>query len=67
MNVAKSNAESNLFMANNGTEEGIDQSWLIDSGCSNHVTGKREFFSELNESKRQKVKLGDDKKMQVNG
>ncbi|XP_039131784.1 uncharacterized protein LOC120268441 [Dioscorea cayenensis subsp. rotundata] len=63
----ESNAESNLFMANNGTEEGLDEAWLIDSGCSNHMTGKRDFFSELDESKRQKVKLGDDKEMIVNG
>lgn len=54
-------------MANNGKKEGIDEPWLIDSGCSNHMTHKREFSSELDESKRKKVKLGNDKKMQVNG
>ena len=53
VNVAESNAESNLFMAKNGSEEGTDQQWFIDSGCSNHMTGKEEFFSELDESKRQ--------------
>ena len=41
MNVAQSNVESNLFLAKSGTEEGTDQEWLINSGCSNHMTRKR--------------------------
>lgn len=63
VNVAEINAQSNFFMANNGTKKDIDQAWLIDSGYSNHMIGKREFFKELDESKRQKVKLGEDKEM----
>lgn len=44
-----------------------DKAWLIDSECSNHMTGKREFFRELDESKKQKVKLDDDIEIQVKG
>ncbi|KAH7685847.1 RNA-directed DNA polymerase protein [Dioscorea alata] len=41
--------------------------WLIDSGCSNHMTGDRLLFSNLNESQKITMRLGDDKKMMVCG
>lgn len=36
-----------------------------DSGCSNHMTGNKEWFSELEESFRRTVKLGNDTTMAV--
>lgn len=41
--------------------------WFLDSGCSNHMCGDKALFSDLNESFRQIVKLGNNSKMSVNG
>ena len=44
-----------------------DEIWFLDSGCSNHMSGNREWFSELNESFKQTVKLGNDSRIAVMG
>jgi len=41
--------------------------WYLDSGCSNHMCGTKGWFVNLDESFRQQVKLGDDRRMQVEG
>ena len=61
MNVVEStkgNEDSNLFMAHGEEVGNEDRAWSIDSGCFNHMTGRRELLRELDETKRQKVKLG---------
>lgn len=45
-------------------KEGV---WFLDSGCSNHMTGKKEWFVHLDETFRHSVKLGNDTKMDVMG
>lgn len=44
-----------------------DDQWLLDTGCSNHLSGNKELFSNLDESFRNIVKLGDNSKLQVLG
>lgn len=39
--------------------------WFLDSGCSNHMTGNKEWFSDLDENFSQTVKLGNDTRMTV--
>lgn len=41
------------------------EAWFLDSGCFNHMTGNKEWFSELEEGFRQTVKLGNDTRMAV--
>nr|DAD19456.1 TPA_asm: hypothetical protein HUJ06_020919 [Nelumbo nucifera] len=41
--------------------------WFLDSGCSNHMTGDRQWFLHLDESFRQVVKLDNNTKMAVMG
>lgn len=41
--------------------------WYLDNGASNHMTGVRSFFSELNENIRGKVKFGDGSYVDING
>ena len=41
--------------------------WYLDSGCSNHMTGNKSLFYDLNENFREKVKLGNDSSMSVMG
>ena len=41
--------------------------WFLDSGCSNHMSGNKEWFSELDDQFRHTVKLGNNSKMAVMG
>ena len=44
-----------------------DGMWYVDNGASNHMTGERSYFSELNESIKGKVKFGDGSCVDING
>lgn len=41
--------------------------WFLDSGCSNYMCGIKEWFVDFDETFRQNVKLGDDRRMMVEG
>ena len=41
-------------------EETQQNMWFLDTGCSNHMCGENEAFSELDESFCSSVKFGDD-------
>lgn len=44
-----------------------EEVWFLDSRCSNHMSGNREWFFELNEGFKQIVKLGNDSRIAVIG
>ena len=44
-----------------------ETSWFLDSGCSNHMSGHKDFFSKLDESFHKSVKLGDNSNIDVMG
>ena len=45
---------------------GLENKWLVDSGCSRHMTGDKKRFSSLNPmSHREYVTFGDDKKGKI--
>ncbi|KAA8537004.1 hypothetical protein F0562_029482 [Nyssa sinensis] len=44
-----------------------EEAWFLDSGCSNHMCGKKEFFNTLNEDFRESVKLGNNTYLNVMG
>lgn len=44
-----------------------EEVWFLDSGCSNHMSGNKEWFSDLDVQFRQTVKLGDNSRMAVVG
>ena len=48
-------------------EVGREDVWFLDSGSSNHMCRDKTLFSNLNESFRQIVKLGNNMKMSVMG
>jgi len=60
--------EEMLLMAyvENNQARGKDV-WFLDSGCSNHMCGKKEFFSDLDEEFYESVKLGNNSTMTVKG
>jgi len=45
--------------------DGNTSIWYLDNGASNHMTGKREFFSNLDESIKGKVKFGDGSNVEI--
>ena len=60
--------EDILLMAHVDTlEESQEHIWFFDSGCSNHMCGTKEWFMEFESNFRQSVKLGDDRRMMVEG
>jgi hypothetical protein len=47
---------------------GLENKWLMDSGCSQHMTGDKKWFSSLTPlSHKEFVTFGDDKKGKVLG
>ena len=50
-----------------GKEASKEELWFLDSGCSNHMCGKKKLFSRLDESFSTSVKLGDNSSMAVTG
>jgi hypothetical protein len=47
---------------------GLEDTWLMDSGCSQHMTGNKKWFSNLTPlSHKEYVTFGDDKKGKVLG
>ena len=67
INVAEEKEDSNLFMAFNEVDNIASSIWLVDSGCSNHITSMRSLLNEHDETHKLKVTLGDNKKRQVEG
>ncbi|KAH0633397.1 hypothetical protein KY284_036183 [Solanum tuberosum] len=54
-------------MAHSSIDVGSDDVWIIDSGCSNHMYGRRSLFKELDESEKSEFRLGNEKAMTVDG
>jgi transposase InsO family protein len=63
----KEEDDARLFMAYSNSQEMTKDIWFVDSGCSNHMSGKRESFEKLDETHKLKVKLGDNNSIQVEG
>ncbi|CAL8152856.1 unnamed protein product [Prunus armeniaca] len=45
----------------------INNTWYLDSGCSNHMSGTKKMFTKLDEKFRENVKLGNDSSLKVQG
>lgn len=54
--------EENLFVSGNTADE-----WVLDTGCSFHMTPRRDWFSDFREVKYGYVKMGNDSLSQVKG
>ena len=56
--------EELLLMAHTHEEENsVKKVWFLDSGCSNHMCGHKDWFFDLNEQIRVAVKLGNDSRL----
>ncbi|CAL9007315.1 unnamed protein product [Prunus brigantina] len=45
----------------------MSSTWYLDSGCSNHMSGSKKLFSNMDESFRDNVKLGNNSSLRVMG
>ncbi|MCH94994.1 hypothetical protein A2U01_0015966 [Trifolium medium] len=60
--------EETLLMARTEQEHEIrEETWYLDSGCSNHMIGNKDWLFEFDSSFKDSVKLGNDTKMAVMG
>lgn len=59
--------EDYLFMTYENHQSASKDVWYIDSACSNHLTGNKAKFKDLDETQKSLVRLGDDKQVQVEG
>ena len=41
--------------------QSFENTWYVDSGCSNHMTGNKKLFVEFDDKFKSEVKLGDGK------
>jgi len=56
-----------LLIAYLDFKQGKKEEWILDSGCSNHMSGNKDWFSELDKNFRHTVKLGNDTRIAVMG
>ncbi|KAI5422934.1 hypothetical protein KIW84_046088 [Lathyrus oleraceus] len=68
-NYVETNEETVLLMAQLSSEgkSNTQDMWFIDSGCSNHMTGRKGWFSSIDESFSDEVKLGNNYALKVCG
>ncbi|KAI0515512.1 hypothetical protein KFK09_008177 [Dendrobium nobile] len=59
--------EQVLLKAKGEEKVAIEEMWYLDSGASNHMTGDKEKFIDLNEGVYGKVKLGDGSLVKIQG
>lgn len=59
--------EDHLFITTCFSNIGSCKSWLIDNGCTSHMTYNKEMFTQLSEVNSLKVWIGDDKHIIVRG
>ena len=59
--------EGKLIPKNYESKDGEEGIWYLDNGASNHMTGKRHYFSELNEKIKGQVKFGDGSSVEIEG
>lgn len=67
-NFVETDEEEILLMAYTKKEQAENEEiWYLDFGCSNHMTGNKNLFYDLNESSRQSVKLSNNSSMSFMG
>ncbi|PNX88107.1 retrovirus-related Pol polyprotein from transposon TNT 1-94, partial [Trifolium pratense] len=60
--------EETLLMARTEKDHEIrEETWYLDSGCSNHMIGQKDWLYNFDSSFKDSVKLGNDTKMPVMG
>jgi hypothetical protein len=48
-------------------EEKFKDQWYLDSGCSSHMTGRKDWFISINKSMKSRVKFDNDSALAAEG
>ena len=56
-----------MFLACHNIHKSFDNVWLLDSGCSNHMTGNKSLVANLDQSMKTEANLVTDKIVDVDG
>ncbi|KAM1036953.1 hypothetical protein FF1_031868 [Malus domestica] len=64
---AKTSKEMLLMAYVDIEEVDREELWFLDSGCNNHMCGKKEMFTNLDENFRKSVKLGNNSSLAMLG
>jgi hypothetical protein len=59
--------EDKLFIQLSEKSEGGSTRWILDTGATNHMTGERSFFSELDTGVHRTVRFGDGSVVAIEG
>lgn len=59
--------EEKVFVVLDSNPERDTRQWIFDTGASNHMTGAREVFSDLDTSVADMVRFGDGSQVQIEG
>ncbi|RVX20723.1 Retrovirus-related Pol polyprotein from transposon RE1 [Vitis vinifera] len=59
--------EEQLFAATCFANKSTSESWLVDSGCTNHMTNNQDLFRELDRTFISKVRIGNGEYIPVKG
>ncbi|XP_058771127.1 uncharacterized protein LOC131644592 [Vicia villosa] len=59
-------SEQNVMISVRDGTEGKEE-WYLDSGCSTHMTGRRDWFVQINQVAKNKVKFTDDSTLMAEG
>lgn len=65
--IEEKEGEGSLFYACQHVSEKKNDTWFLDSGCSNHMTLKKEIFIDIDTSFNSKVKMGNGDVVDVKG
>ena len=65
--VADQEEENQLFVSTCFSGSDSSESWLIDRGCTNHMTHDKELFKELRCIEISKVRIGNGQHIAVKG
>ena len=56
-----------LMMTTNSDMSSCENNWYIDSGCSNHMTGNRNWLINFDENRKSTVRFADNRSIQAEG
>ncbi|XP_014623180.1 uncharacterized protein [Glycine max] len=60
--------EAVMLMATVNSETCIEEEWwYLDTGCSNHMTGHKDWFYEIDETVKRNIKFGDGRSVMAKG
>ena len=62
-----SEEEPVVLMVTTSEEEFGRENWFLDTGCSNHMTGHKEWLSNIDTNSSSKIKLANDNVIKAEG